>query len=124
MKKTLLASTLLLFTACANEPQFATYEIFPHTAALQRTTAESADVHIQMIIGSNGCYRFKEMRSDKLGDTQRVRFYGEQDITPGVMCTMAIVEMDEVLTIKRLEGVQYLRFTMKRGGDTTIALTE
>jgi hypothetical protein len=123
MKRTLLL-VFVLIASCATDPDTETREIYPWIVGLVNSDSTSIRLHVQMEVGPNGCHSFKEVTSERIGTVQKLRFFAVHDVAPGNNCTLALVILDDTLTIAREPGVDTIRITLARDGDAVLLLTK
>jgi hypothetical protein len=116
---------LLALSGCVSEPLIETYEIFPRSAVLINSGGDTAQVFVNMYIGSNLCHQYAGYRSELERSTQSVRFFATRP-TPAAnaTCLMELAHMQDTVSVVRFGGANSLKFKLESGGDTVISLTD
>jgi hypothetical protein len=109
--------------SCTNDPARPISEIYPYHLELLSDQNNVISLYLDMEIGPDGCHGFKESRIQMTGDTERVRFFAEDQSREGFSCTTAFVYLHDTLNVQRLQGAAFMTITMHDGRDTTIALS-
>jgi hypothetical protein len=120
MKPHAIFASLLLITSCTTDPRTEILEIHPWSVQLIDHDPAMARVNVKMLVGPDGCHSYKELRSQAKDGTQSIRFFSEHVLEGN--CTLALVEMDDTLSIARIAGTNKLQFTLASGEDTTMIL--
>jgi hypothetical protein len=110
----------IICLGCTTDPQIQVIELFPKKVELISHDSANARVRVVMYVGPDGCHRFKETRSTANAGSQQVRFYAEHQLNS--TCTLALVNMDETLTIRRSPSTNKLVVKLESGTDTTMIM--